>query len=144
MADGEEDGDVDGDVEGELLGDEEGELEADDDGLLEGDGELEGEFDAELEGEELGDGLLDGEFEGEVLGEFDTDEEGLDEGLEFVKVKVSVASVRFGLFAVVVPSVERSVPESEPWLKELSWSFPPAGSPDTPTSINILSPATVV
>lgn len=117
-------------LEGETLalGDTEGETELDGeteaDGLTEGDGLDEGE--TEAEGDKLGLGLMEAD------------------GLLVLKVSVSVR-VRLGLFAVVTPSViARSVAESDPMLIEPLWLLVPAGSPDRPTSMTILSPVTVV
>lgn len=85
---------------------------------------------------------LDIDDDTEVDGETELDTE--DDAEFVVKVRVSVPRTRFALLAVVVPSVVRSVAESEPTDTEESWSAPPVGSPPTPNSITILSPATVV
>jgi hypothetical protein len=87
------------------------------DGLVEGEveGDVEGDADGELDG--LGEEL--GEFDGDVLGDVEGEFDGELDGLLVVKVSVSLR-ITFGLFAVVVPSAERSVAESSPILIELS------------------------
>jgi hypothetical protein len=61
-----------------------------------------------------------------------------------LKVSVSLSWTE-GLLAVVTPSVKaRSLPESEPMLIEPACVLLPEGSPESPTSMTIRSPVTVV